>query len=127
MDKIGNLGDVKTGAFYTRANWGKADHPNIWETTNHIKRKIDFILKDFNWEVLNYSTQQQIVVLLDDERAKLVKRYANEDFMNQLQALDEAEKCMENEKCITDYFNKEQPACMKTPRCENNMRKCFSN
>ncbi|RLD60560.1 MAG: ADP-ribosylglycohydrolase family protein [Bacteroidetes bacterium] len=30
MDKIGNIGDIKTGDFYTRDNWGKPDQPSIW-------------------------------------------------------------------------------------------------
>lgn len=30
MDKIGNVGKIKTGAFYTRDDWGKSDQPSIW-------------------------------------------------------------------------------------------------
>jgi hypothetical protein len=30
MDKIGNIGEIKTGEFYTREDWGKPDQPNIW-------------------------------------------------------------------------------------------------
>ncbi len=30
MDKIGNIGEIKTGAFYTRNDWGKPDQPSIW-------------------------------------------------------------------------------------------------
>ena len=30
MDKIGNIGEIKTGDFYTRADWGKPDQPSIW-------------------------------------------------------------------------------------------------
>lgn len=30
MDKIGNIGEIKTGKFYTRDDWGKPDQPNIW-------------------------------------------------------------------------------------------------
>lgn len=30
MDKIGNIGDIKTGNFYTRVDWGQPDHPSIW-------------------------------------------------------------------------------------------------
>ena len=29
MDKIGNIGEVKTGDFYTREDWGKPDRPSI--------------------------------------------------------------------------------------------------
>lgn len=30
MDKIGNTGELKTGNFYTRDDWGKPDQPSIW-------------------------------------------------------------------------------------------------
>ena len=30
MDKIGNLGEIQTGDFYTRADWGQPDQPSIW-------------------------------------------------------------------------------------------------
>jgi hypothetical protein len=30
MDKIGSIGELKTGAFYTREDWGKPDQPSIW-------------------------------------------------------------------------------------------------
>ena len=30
MDKIGNIGDIKTGDFYTREDWGQLDQPSIW-------------------------------------------------------------------------------------------------
>ena len=29
MDKIGNIGDIKTGNFYTRDNWGGIDSRSI--------------------------------------------------------------------------------------------------
>ncbi|MFH1120481.1 MAG: ADP-ribosylglycohydrolase family protein [Bacteroidota bacterium] len=32
MDKIGNIGEIRTGDFYTRADWGSPDQPNIWST-----------------------------------------------------------------------------------------------
>ncbi len=30
MDKIGNIGEIQTGDFYTRHDWGKPDQPSIW-------------------------------------------------------------------------------------------------
>ena len=44
MDKIGNVGEIKTGRFYTREDWGKPDHPNIWST---IDKKDSTVLIDF--------------------------------------------------------------------------------
>lgn len=49
MDKIGNVGAIKTGDFYTRENWGKADLPNIWSedgSPSAISSTIDFVFKD---------------------------------------------------------------------------------
>ncbi len=48
MDKIGNIGPIKTGAFYTRDNWGKPDEPNIWGggLTGNLSPTIDFIFQD---------------------------------------------------------------------------------
>lgn len=53
MDKIGNIGDIKTGDFYTRENWGKPDHPSIWGQgiPSDLSENIDFVFeeKDSIW------------------------------------------------------------------------------
>ncbi len=47
MDKIGNIGEPKTGAFYTRDDWGKPDQPSIWaEEPSDLSPTIDFVFKD---------------------------------------------------------------------------------
>ncbi|HPR33377.1 MAG TPA: ADP-ribosylglycohydrolase family protein, partial [Prolixibacteraceae bacterium] len=48
MDKIGNIGDIKTGDFYTRHDWGKPDQPSIWGqgVPSTISDTIDFIFVD---------------------------------------------------------------------------------
>ena len=45
MDKIGNIGQIKTGKFYTRYNWGGKDETNIWssETSNN---EINFVFRE---------------------------------------------------------------------------------
>lgn len=47
MDKIGNIGKIKTGAFYTREDWGKPDQPNIWSQGNpsDLSPTIDYVFK----------------------------------------------------------------------------------
>ena len=47
MDKIGNIGEIKTGDFYTRDDWGKPDQPNIWEegVASKLSLTIDFVFK----------------------------------------------------------------------------------
>ena len=48
MDKIGNIGEIKTGKFYTRDDWGKPDHPNIWsgDKLSELSPTIDFVFED---------------------------------------------------------------------------------
>ena len=48
MDKIGNIGEIKTGEFYTREDWGKPDQPNIWSNgdPSGLSSTIDFVFVD---------------------------------------------------------------------------------
>ncbi len=46
MDKIGNIGDIKTGDFYTREDWGTAARPNIWGGVPDHSPTIDFYFED---------------------------------------------------------------------------------
>ena len=48
MDKIGNIGTIKTGKFYTREDWGKTDKPSIWGEgiPSNLSPTIDFVFKD---------------------------------------------------------------------------------
>lgn len=48
MDKIGNIGDIQTGAFYTRNDWGKPDQPSIWGQgiPSNLSNTIDFVFAD---------------------------------------------------------------------------------
>ena len=50
MDKICNIGVIKTGEFYTREDWGKTDQPNIWSNGNpsDLSPTIDFVFVDEN-------------------------------------------------------------------------------
>lgn len=47
MDKIGNIGEVKTGEFYTREDWGKPDQPSIWAegVPSDLSENIDFVFR----------------------------------------------------------------------------------
>jgi hypothetical protein len=48
MDKIGNIGEIKTGPFYTREDWGKPDQPSIWGEglPSELSDNIDFVFRD---------------------------------------------------------------------------------
>ena len=43
--QVGNIGDVKTGDFYTREDWGKPDQPSIWGEgiPSNLSENIDFV------------------------------------------------------------------------------------
>lgn len=47
MDKIGNIGEIKTGDFYTREDWGKPDQPSIWGegVPSDLSENIDFVFR----------------------------------------------------------------------------------
>lgn len=47
MDKVGNIGETKTGEFYTREDWGKPDLPNIWsgDKPSDLSETIDFVFR----------------------------------------------------------------------------------
>ena len=47
MDKIGNIGEIKTGKFYTSNDWGKLDEPNIFSPnqTSEYSETIDFVFE----------------------------------------------------------------------------------
>ncbi|WP_373397420.1 ADP-ribosylglycohydrolase family protein [Algoriphagus halophilus] len=48
MDKIGNIGTIKTGDFYTRNDWGQPDQPSIWAEgiPSDLSPTIDFVFAD---------------------------------------------------------------------------------
>ena len=51
MDKIGNIGGIKTGNFYTRDDWRGIDQPNIWSKKSFkidSSKTIDFVFKNTN-------------------------------------------------------------------------------
>ena len=50
MDKIGNIGEFKTGDFYTREDWGEPDEPSIWGqgVPSDLSPTIDFVFRDTN-------------------------------------------------------------------------------
>lgn len=48
MDKIGNIGENQTGAFYARDDWGKPDQPSVLGegAPSNLSPTIDFVFRD---------------------------------------------------------------------------------
>ena len=48
MDKIGNIGEIRTGDFYTREDWGSPDQPSIFNpgVPSELSETIDFVFRD---------------------------------------------------------------------------------
>lgn len=48
MDKVGNVGPIKTGAFYTSDDWGQPDTPSIWGqgVPSDLSKTIDFVFAE---------------------------------------------------------------------------------
>lgn len=48
MDKIGNIGEIQTGEFYTRDDWGTPDQPSIWGEgiPSNLSPTIDFVFEN---------------------------------------------------------------------------------
>ncbi|KAA2216887.1 ADP-ribosylglycohydrolase family protein [Maribacter flavus] len=48
MDKIGNIGEIQTGEFYTREDWGQLDQPSIFSNgePSDLSPTIDFVFRD---------------------------------------------------------------------------------
>lgn len=77
MDKIGSVGELKTGAFYTRDDWGKPDQPSIWGqgVPSNLSAVIDFVFAapdsiwgsdddtdiEYIYQELLYSNKQSIL------------------------------------------------------------------
>jgi len=47
MDKIGNIGEIQTGDFYTREDWGSPDLPSVFGegVASDLSETIDFVLR----------------------------------------------------------------------------------
>ena len=78
MDKIGNIGEIKTGQFYTRNDWGKSDQPNIWsgDKASELSPTIDFFFEDVDGNV-QWVTKWVNIAKWDLGMDEFVKRCVN--------------------------------------------------
>lgn len=106
MDKIGNIGDIKTGPFYTRADWGQADQPSIWAAgiPSNLSPTIDFVFagEDTLWGSdddtdIEYIYQE---LLLQNQTSFLSGEQIRNGWMKHIKAEEENYLWVSNQKAL---------------------------
>ncbi|MEM6770108.1 MAG: ADP-ribosylglycohydrolase family protein [Bacteroidota bacterium] len=106
MDKIGAVGEIQTGAFYTRENWGGSDQPNIWsgDTISKISPVINFVLvpQDSVWGAdddtdIEYIYQE---LLLRHDTALLSAEQIREGWLRHIRLEEENYLWVSNERAL---------------------------
>ena len=106
MDKIGAIGEIKTGAFYTRADWGQADQANIWDAgkPSDLSPTIDFVFRDTNeiWGAdddtdIEYMYQH---LMLANQTSVLTAEQIREGWLNHIRAEEENYLWVSNQKAF---------------------------
>jgi len=106
MDKIGNLGEIKTGPFYTRADWGQPDQGSIWAAgiPSNLSPTIDFVFADEDtlWGSdddtdIEYIYQE---LLLKNQTSFLTGEQIREGWMKHIKAEEENYLWVSNQKAL---------------------------
>lgn len=106
MDKIGNIGEIKTGDFYTREDWGKPDLPSIFSNgePSKISPTIDFVFEDENgiWGAdddtdIEYMYQH---LLLSNETSLLTGEQIRAGWLKHIKAEEENYLWVSNQKAF---------------------------
>ncbi len=106
MDKIGNLGEIKTGPFYTRADWGQPDQGSIWAAgiPSNLSPTIDFVFADEDtlWGSdddtdIEYIYQE---LLLKNQSSFLTGEQIREGWMKHIKTEEENYLWVSNQKAL---------------------------
>jgi ADP-ribosylglycohydrolase len=106
MDKIGNIGEIKTGDFYTRSDWGKPDQPSIWGQgiPSNISPTIDFVFvnTDSIWGAdddtdIEYIYQE---LLLKNQSSILTGEQIREGWLRHIKSEEENYLWVSNQKAF---------------------------
>ncbi|AMQ57934.1 ADP-ribosylglycohydrolase family protein [Algoriphagus sanaruensis] len=106
MDKIGEIGEIKTGAFYTREDWGKPDQPSIWAqgVPSQLSPTIDFVFADEDtlWGAdddtdIEYIYQE---LLLDNQTSLLTGEQIREGWLKHIKSEEENYLWVSNQKAL---------------------------
>ncbi|MFN5333247.1 MAG: ADP-ribosylglycohydrolase family protein [Bacteroidota bacterium] len=106
MDKIGNVGELKTGHFYTRADWGTPDQPSIWAAgiPSKLSPTIDFVFADQDtlWGAdddtdIEYIYQE---LLLQHQTSLLTGQQIRDGWMQHIKGEEENYLWVSNQKAL---------------------------
>jgi len=106
MDKIGNIGEIKTGDFYTRDDWGKPDQPSIWGQgiPSKLSLTIDYVFADVDsiWGSdddtdIEYIYQE---LLLENKTSVLSGEQIREGWLNHIKQEEENYLWVSNQKAF---------------------------
>ncbi|MDR9410897.1 MAG: ADP-ribosylglycohydrolase family protein [Balneolaceae bacterium] len=120
MDKIGNTGEIKTGDFYTREDWGKPDQPNIWsEEPSEISETIDFVFRD-EGEVWGSDDDTDIEymyqhLLLENETSILTGEQIREGWLKHIKHEEENYLWVSNQTALNLMIDGETPPATSNP------------
>lgn len=120
MDKIRNTGEVKTGEFYTREDWGQPDQPNIWsDEPSEISESIDFVFRD-EGEVWGADDDTDIEymyqhLLLENDTSILTGEQIREGWLKHIKHEEENFLWVSNQTALNLMINGEVPPATSDP------------
>ncbi|MEM8968115.1 MAG: ADP-ribosylglycohydrolase family protein, partial [Bacteroidota bacterium] len=106
MDKVGNIGEVKTGDFYTREDWGKPDLPSIFSDgqPSDISPTIDFVFRDKGevWGADDDTDIEYIYqhLLLTNQTSKLTPEQIQEGWLKHIKHEEENYLWVSNQRVL---------------------------
>ena len=106
MDKIGNIGAIKTGEFYTREDWGQPDLPNIWsgDQPSELSETIDFVFENENgiWGADDDTDIEYIFqhLLYTNQTSVLTGRQIQEGWLKHIKSAEENFLWVANQKAF---------------------------
>ena len=103
MDKVGNVGRVKSGPFYTRNDWGKEDQRAYWERKAQI-RTIDFVFEgsDGRWGADDDTDIEYIYqhLLYTNKISKLTGKQIREGWLKHIKEKEENFLWVSNQRAL---------------------------
>lgn len=121
MDKIGNTGEIKSGDFYTREDWGQPDQPNIWsDEPSYISETIDFVFRD-EGEVWGADDDTDIEymyqhLLLENETSILTGEQIREGWLKHIKHEEENFLWVSNQTALNLMIDGEVPPATSDPQ-----------